>query len=183
MTSEAPRHLCEPAADALVDDIVMIMKQTQTTDLLLSQQQVRVFTLCYAVLNDFVEVWNQRYTGSNQRTCTCMRQLFSISGNILLASTDSELSYQCVTLLSKLDQAFGDVHVATKSLTQKLMTLLYRSLRDAEELSCMESDCRRCARVVDWQVALIKSMQNSLEFRAALNRCDHKPVSLQTCKS
>ena len=42
----------------------------------------------------------------------------------------------------------------------------------------MESDCRHCARVIEWQVALIKSMRNSIMFRA-VNRCDHKPVKAE----
>ena len=52
ITSNAPRHLSESATNALFEDILLIMKYTQTTDPFLSKQQVRVFTLGYAVLND-----------------------------------------------------------------------------------------------------------------------------------
>ena len=46
MTSEAPARQCsKPTANALLEDILFIIKHTQTADPFLSQQQVRVFAL------------------------------------------------------------------------------------------------------------------------------------------
>ena len=50
-----------------------------------------------------------------------------------------------------------------KPLARKLMTLLYRSLRDDEEL-CMESDCRHCARVIERQLALIDFLHDVMQM-------------------
>ena len=156
VTSELPRRLSVPAAYELFDDILLIMQHMQTSDPFLSPQQVRVFTLCYVVLNDVSGVWKS-YEAPNERTAS---NLYRISADILLDSTDLDLSYHCVLLLNKIQQGQRDI-VLRKPLARKLMTQLYQCLRDTEE-SCMESDCRHCARVIEWQVALVEFLQHSL---------------------
>ena len=117
------------------------MKHTQTSDPFQSQQQVRVFTLCYAVLNDVTEVWK-----SHDFSGRTIDGLFKVSVEMLLDSTDKDdVSFCCVSLLNKLHLDLSFCYIR-KPLARKLMTLLYRSLRAAEESSCLHIVDSRCTR-------------------------------------
>ena len=136
------------------------MQHMQTTDPFLNQQQVRVFTLCCAaaehVLTDGTVERNSFNDDNSQ-----FQDLAEISVDILLTSIDRELSVHCVALLNNFRYSYADL-VCKKPVAHKVTTILYASLRDAEE-SCMDAaDCRHCARVIEWQLALITFLREKL---------------------